>query len=180
MIKIEAPNTITGSDPKIYVHGSTLNRIWRNQVEEELASNDIIILDPWRSAWDDYISSYGENLESAQDIQTSIINETTFNAGTGVADGSSVPTFPDIQFFWEDAAVKDAEFGVFVFDDQLNIPTHVLLQMVYFLQNKKATTFIQAPVSDWRINISFFLTKFTDVNFYSSFDNLMIDLKKAL
>lgn len=180
MVRIEAPNEITGVNPKLFIHGSTENRDWRDEVLADFTGEDVIILDPWRNSWDNYINSYTANLNQSVDYSSNIISETTFNPGTGVADGATIPDFPDIQFFWENKAIMQGDYGLFIFNNEDYIANHILIQLMYFLTNKKANTFVAIPNEDWRINISFLFKNIENVNFYADYRNAIAALKESI
>lgn len=163
----------------LYIHGSTSNREWRTKLIQSLTDYHVLLLDPWKNSW----SSYVEGLENEKKEYLDLIDQAIVSGsdgGSGVVDGYTPITIPDIDnfpFFWENRALENSDYQLFVFDSNEEIANHVVIQLISAIKKDKNKVVVMIANEDWRIQYSVFLKDFTRENYFGNVDNAINRLK---
>lgn len=173
-----------GSFPNksIFIHGSTKTRNWRTRFLTEFGTYNILVLDPWKNAWSDYIDSFAQTIEDIANIEGMSQSPATPGTG-GLVPGYVAPTLPDIQnipFSWETRNVLACNFQYFEFDDGTEIPSHSLILLGSAIKKDPTKVVVNIPPADWRINIALFLKRLPRENYFGQEVNAFRRVKEIM
>lgn len=167
----------------LYIHGSTTTRTWRTNLIAALSNADILLLDPWKNAWSSYVNALQAEITAFEELSSQGISSGTGGMGTGIVDGYTPMTIPDIAntpYFWEQRNTEACAFHFFCFDSETEIARHVLIQMKAAIDLHPNKVVVHIPKADWRINYSIFLKALPKENYFGTFENAVARIKTLM
>lgn len=170
---------VTYPGKSIFIHGSTATRTWRTTFLTEMAAQEILVLDAWRTDWPSYTEALSDQLEEFDDLSDQAIFSGT-PGGDGVVGGYTPMVVPDIvnfAFFWENRAVANTDFQFFNLDSPDEIASHIIVLLSAAIKKDPENVIVRIPKTDWRSNFSIFLKLLPRENYFGSEENAIERIK---
>jgi len=167
----------------VYIHGSTYNRIWRTDLINSLSNSEVLLLDPWKTAWPSYVDALQNEVDSFENMVSNEITGGIGGEGTGIVGGYSPPTLPDIEnspYFWENRNLDACSFHFFAIDSNEEVANHVLIQLTAAIISDPTKVVVYIPKAEWRMNYFIFLKNLPRENYFGNFEHAVARLKTLM
>ena len=150
----------------VFIHGSVVNRYWREKLLLILNDYDVLVLDPWRLSWMNYKQA---NADILYQIETY---------------GGPPDPEPDVKnllpFFWEIRNLQEADFHYFEFDSEEDMAEHIIICLMLAIKKNPNNVIVRIPNEDFRVNISIFLRDLPKENYFVSQNKAFDKLKSIM